>query len=108
MLAADINAKAIVVYTVSGFTARAVAQFRPSCPIMALTPHEHICRQLTLCWGTVPVCSEFYSVTEDMFIGAKKCVIDAGFAGQGDEIIVTTGLPRGNTGSTTLLRVMKL
>lgn len=107
-LAEDINAAAIVAYTQSGFTAFAVAQFRPKCQILAMTANIDTCRQLTLCWGTKTVLLENFSqdYAEKMFEAAKTAAIQAGIANRGDKIVVTAGVPLGTTGSTTLLRVL--
>src|SRR5215208_6666408 len=44
----------IVCFTSSGFTARTVAAYRPSVPILAVTPEAETFRQLSLVWGVVP------------------------------------------------------
>src|SRR5690606_42130111 len=49
--ALDLNAKAIVTSTHSGFTARVVSKYRPKAPIVAVTPTEQVMRGLALCWG---------------------------------------------------------
>jgi pyruvate kinase len=107
-LAADINAAAIVAYTRSGFTAYAVSQFRPECPIIALTPNEKVCRQLALCWGTTAIVTKLFDDTDDMFIEAKKIASETGIANKGDRIILTAGVPMGKAGSTTLIRVLEI
>lgn len=50
-LAKDSKANFIVVYTESGFTARHVAKYRPSIPVITVTTSESIARELTLVWG---------------------------------------------------------
>jgi pyruvate kinase len=46
--AQDLNAKAIVTVTKTGFTAKMLSRFRPSCPIIACAPVERVVRQLSL------------------------------------------------------------
>ncbi len=46
-----IGADAIVCVTDDGHLARALAHFRPACRIVALTPSQHVRRQLALVWG---------------------------------------------------------
>ncbi len=50
-LAKDLDAKAIVAYTNSGFTARAVARFRPDTPILGVTPNVCTYRKMNISWG---------------------------------------------------------
>ena len=54
-LAEALQAKAILVPTFSGSTARAVARLRPRRPIVALTHVDWAMRQLALEWGVTPV-----------------------------------------------------
>ncbi|MEG1806210.1 MAG: pyruvate kinase, partial [Clostridia bacterium] len=50
----DIDAKAIVVCTLTGSTARMVSRFRTPTPILALTTDEKVYRKLNLSWGVTP------------------------------------------------------
>ncbi len=53
--AREINAKAIVCISRSGFTVRAIARFRPEAPILGFSPEERTVRQLTMSWGATPI-----------------------------------------------------
>ncbi|HAK89721.1 MAG: pyruvate kinase [Nitrospirae bacterium GWC2_46_6] len=48
----DIGAKAIVVFTHSGFTAKLLSKLRPEVPIIAFTPDETVLRRMSIYWGT--------------------------------------------------------
>jgi pyruvate kinase len=52
--AREIEAKAIICITRSGFTVRAIARFRPEAPILAFTPEDRAIRQLCMSWGAMP------------------------------------------------------
>lgn len=54
VLAKNLDAKAIVVITKRGNTARAVSRYRPFTPILAFTDAEYVCHQLALSWGVNP------------------------------------------------------
>src|SRR5690606_49644 len=47
----DAELAAIIACTSSGRTARMISRFRPTCPILALTPSERTARQLAMAWG---------------------------------------------------------
>ena len=51
----DQGAQALIVLSVSGNTARLVAKYRPSCPIICVTTDEITARQLHLTRGVYPV-----------------------------------------------------
>jgi pyruvate kinase len=50
-LARALKARVIVIPTTSGGTARQVARFRPSVPILAIAPDVQVARRLALTWG---------------------------------------------------------
>ena len=50
-IAQELNAAAIMSLTKTGSTARNVSKFRPQIPIVAVTPHVDVARQLQLVWG---------------------------------------------------------
>jgi len=52
--AADVQAKALAVFTRGGATALQTARFRPDTPILAFTPSEAVRRRLALAWGVQP------------------------------------------------------
>jgi len=50
-LAREINAKYIIAYTNSGYTAKELTKPRTFTPIITFTPEERVKRELTLVWG---------------------------------------------------------
>ncbi|MDW7998601.1 MAG: pyruvate kinase [Thermodesulfovibrio sp.] len=53
-VAQDIEAKAIVVFTHSGFSALLISKLRPFMPIVAFTPDERVYRRISLMWNVIP------------------------------------------------------
>jgi pyruvate kinase len=107
-LAKDLGAKAIVAYTNSGFTARSVARFRPECPILGLTPSLQTYRKLGISWGVDPGLGTDFSDAEEMFASAAEIAVSRGYAKKGDRIVITSGVPLGQKGSTNLIRVYEI
>ena len=66
-LAQDLEAAAIVAGTSSGLSARLVARFRPSMPVVALTAYEETLRQLALSWGVMPVLAPLCKDSDQLF-----------------------------------------
>lgn len=107
-LAKDIGAKAIVVCTRTGGTARMVSRFRPMIDIIGMTTDERAYRRLALSWGVIPVMSEeFYSV-DVLFHYAKRAAIDTGLVHKGDKIVLTGGTPNGKSGNSNLINVEEI
>ena len=108
LLANHLNAKVIVAFTQSGTTAQEISRFRPSQPIIALSPVEHTLHRLTLNWNVIPYHIAPLSDTDDMIEKATEVVINIKMAGRDDIIVITAGLPVRSTGTTNMIRVKKL
>ncbi|MBV9736046.1 MAG: pyruvate kinase [Acidisphaera sp.] len=107
-VAHTIDAKAIVAFTTSGSTALRVARERPDCPVVSLTPQEVTARRLAVVWGVhALVAGDAHSMSEAVTKAARMARHE-GFAGHGDEIVVTAGVPFGHSGSTNSLRVARV
>lgn len=104
-VAFDLDAQAIITATESGHTARMVSKFRPKAPIVAVTPHAHICRKLALVWGVIPVQSQASGTTDEMLDTSVKTAMQAGLVKSGDLVIITAGVPVREPGTTNLLKV---
>ncbi len=105
LLAREVDAKAIVTPTESGMTARLVSRYRPSHPIIALSPHEETIKQLSLSWGTIPIKVDTFEDTDDMIEKAKRATVEMGFARRGEKIVLTAGLPIGIAGNTNIIKI---
>lgn len=103
--AADLNAAAIMTATQSGATARHVSKFRPTAPIIALTPDAQVARELMVVWGVEPVVVPYTSNIDDM-IDVAADVARRRFGMQaGERVVITAGVKTGEPGSTNLLQV---
>jgi pyruvate kinase len=95
----------IVCLTSSGFTARAVASYRPVVPILAVTPEPETFRQLALVWGVVPVLTQHYPTYESMLPVTREIILKLGLAAVGDRLVLTAGVPFDVAGTTNLLKI---
>ena len=104
LTAMDLDAKAIVIPTQSGYTARMVSRFRPSCILVALAPDERTRRQLAISWGVVAFLTGTVDSSDRLFSMCVDCVKKEGMAKPGDTVVITAGVPIGRTGSTNLIK----
>jgi len=106
--AMDLNAKAIITVTMSGFTAEAISRFKPECPIIGCTVRQEVCRQLNLLWGVVPLQLKQEENTEALFGTAVAEAKKAGYVKTGDVVVITAGVPLGIAGTTNMLHVVEV
>ena len=104
-LAKDLNAKAIVVCTRTGETARMVSRFRANINIIGLTTDLYAYRKLALSWGVYPVMADEYSSIDILFYFAKQSAIKSKLVKKGDIIVITGGTPNGKSGNSNLINV---
>ena len=104
-LASDLNAKAIVVCTRTGATARKVSRFRPNINIIGMTTDIHAYRKLALSWGVLPAFAEEFNSVDILFYFAKQTAIKSGLVKKGDTIVITGGTPNGKSGNSNLISV---
>ncbi|KAF0114194.1 MAG: pyruvate kinase [Rhodospirillaceae bacterium] len=104
-VADTLKAAAIVTYTSSGSTTLRAARERPAVPILCLTADLAVARRLSLVWGThCAVAREIGSFT-DMIRKACRVARRAGFAQEGEGLVITAGVPFGTPGTTNILRI---
>jgi len=96
---------AIVCYTATGSTGLRVARERPKQPVIALTPVKETGRKLAMAWGLHCVLTDEPANQAEMVEKACKIALDEGFAGRGERIIITAGVPLAVPGTTNMLRI---
>ena len=102
----NLEIKAIIVPTQTGNTARKVARYRPSVPIIGITTEWKTERLLTLSWGVIPLKFERKDTTTDMMIDeAVHMSLEKGYVSSGDQVVMISGRISGISGTTNLLKV---
>jgi pyruvate kinase len=106
--AEDLGASAIITATESGHTAEAVAQLRPTVPVLAVTARPQVARRLSVVWGVTAQLMEPAQNTDDMMDKAVRVALATGLVNAGDLVVLTGGVPVGQPGSTNLMRVLTI
>lgn len=103
--ALNLNASAIVAPTESGYTAKIVSKYRPQSPIVAVAANDSVARRLSLVWGVTPVVGERVNTIDDMLDHAVNDAVKTGVVAHGDLVVITAGVPVGESGATNLMKV---
>ena len=100
-----LHCQAIIVFTLTGGTARMVAAPHPVVPIYAFTSNRETGRKLTIVRGVVPFLvkkeRDFLGDLIEIFAILKKDK----YLRKGDRVVLTTGVPLGIPNWTNVLRV---
>jgi pyruvate kinase len=107
-MAIDVDAKGIVVCSVSGKTAMMVSRFRCPVPIIGMTVDPKICRKLALSWGVLPLLVDEFNSMDVMFyhgVSHAKSLLNLQ---KGDRVVLTGGPLNGKTGNTNTIKVEEI
>ncbi len=104
-MAIDVDAKGIVVCSVSGKTARMVSRFRCPVDIIGMTTVRKAYHKLSLSWGVTPVLSQEFSSMDVMFYYALNSAREHLHLQKGDNVVLTGGPINGSSGNTNTIKV---
>jgi len=104
-IADQIGAKVIVAFTAGGTTALRVAKYRPSQPIIAVTPSASVRRKLSVVWGVHAALRPEPGTLEELFAVAEEVAVEMTTIKKGDCLVLTAGVPLMVPGSTNLVKV---
>ena len=104
-MAIDIDARAIVVSSMSGMTVRMVSRFRAPMDIIGMTTNKKAWYQLALSWGVTPVLSDVFNSTDVLFYHAMRAAKTHLNLSSGDSIVMTGGMTNGTSGNTNTIIV---
>jgi pyruvate kinase len=104
--AQDLDLAAIIAVTASGHTARIVSRYRPSAPIIAITPDERVQRSLMLYWGVSALLAPRTDNTDEMITNALESAKERRLVKKDDLVAITAGTAGSEPGTTNLLRIL--
>lgn len=104
-MAIDVDAKCIVVNSITGKTARMVSRFRCPTDIIGTTTNVRAWRQLNMSWGVTPVLCEQYPSLDIVFYQAEQQAKKLLSLNPGDNIVMTGGVINGTVGNTNTIKV---
>jgi pyruvate kinase len=101
------TARAIVVYTQTGTTARILSKLKPPCPIFAFAPSEGVRRLMALYWGVRPLALRFSKSTDRMLLQGERALLAAGLLKRGERVVVVSGTSP-QAGATNLMKLHRM
>ena len=104
----SLECKAIVVPTTSGFTAKRISRFHPSCPIIAITPNKGMVKSLRFYFGIEPVLITDFETFDEVTKKAKEICIDLLGLKKHDCIIVTGSYPLKKVAHTNFIKIEEI
>jgi pyruvate kinase len=108
-IAMDLNVDATIVFTRTGASALQLSRYRPPVPILVAAHDIKTLRKVALVWGcfplkTVPVESGYEELVTDVVREGLR----QGYLKKGGLVVITSGYPFGEPGTTNTLKVLKV
>jgi pyruvate kinase len=107
-LAGDVNARAIVGMTRSGYTAFMCSSFRPKARIYIFSDNPQLINVLGLVWGVQCFHYDKMVSTDDSIRDVNTMLKDKGLVHPGDIVINTASTPLSHQGRTNTVKISKI
>ena len=107
-MAIDLDAKAIVVTSLSGITVRMVSRFRAPTTILGLATSKRVWYKLAMSWGVLPLLTEQFPNIEVLNYYSLRAAKDALHLTDGDTVVMTGGDTSGASGNTNVIRIEQI
>ncbi|AIT61405.1 pyruvate kinase [Corynebacterium doosanense] len=104
-IAERLGARALVVFTTSGDTAKRVARLHSPLPLLVFTPHQHVRSRLALTWGAETFLCKPIEKTEEMMDIIDSELLALPEYSENDMMVVVAGTPPGIAGNTNMIHV---
>jgi len=106
--AEDIEAKALVGMTVSGFTAFKLSSYRPGCKVLIFSDRPHMLSTLNLVWGVNCFYYDKFVSTDETIDDVIQILKKEGEVSAGDLVVNTGSMPLKAKGMTNMLKITRV
>lgn len=106
--AREVNAKVIVCSTLSGVTAKDISNYRPCCPLIAISPNSKIVRGLSINYGIIPMTVGQAETTDELVEISKRACMKALELNDKDKIVIVGTFPLHNVNYTNFLKIEEI
>jgi len=104
----ELNAKAIITPTRTGYTTRLVSRFRPRAQILALSPVPNTVKKLSLVWGADAYLVPDMENAPDLMNLARNYAQKILKLKKGEVVVITAGLPITTPPNTNLVKLERI
>jgi pyruvate kinase len=105
LMSKEVNAKAIISMTKSGYTAFKIASFRPEAKIYIFSDDPDLLNRVNLIWGVRGFIYDKFSTTDETFADVIRILKEAGHLEKGDLVVNTASMPIHEKSRTNALKV---
>ena len=107
-IAEQVNAKAVMTMTHSGYNAFKISSFRPPSKICIFTNNRKILNTLSLLWGVRGYYYDKFVSTDHTISDIKNIIKEKGIVTEGDMVINIASMPITDKGMTNMMRLSRI
>ncbi|MCS5664030.1 MAG: pyruvate kinase [Flavobacteriales bacterium] len=107
-IAEQVDAKAVMTMTHSGYNAFKIASFRPPSKICIFTNNRKIMNTLSLLWGVQGYYYNEFVSTDDTISDIKSIIKEKGVVQEGDMVVNIASMPITEKGMTNMLKLSRI
>lgn len=104
----DVDAKALIGMTRSGYTAFMLSSFRPKSNIYIFSDRKSVLNRLSLCWGVQSYYYDKFVGTDETIKDVQEILTEKGMLNSGDICINTGTMPLNEQGLANMLKITKI
>ena len=105
----DLQAKAILSFTHTGYTPRLLSKLKPEVPLIAISDQESTARRLNLFWGIITDCQNWDEVLDSHLLEKiDDYILEKTDFKKGERIIIVGSIPKLISGRTNFIRVHRI
>jgi pyruvate kinase len=98
VLADELEATILTLWSQGGKTVRLLSKFRPETPVVGISDDPGVCRRMALHYGVLPVRMKRPTGLDNMIADVERMAVGRGWAKPGDLIVVVDSVPLGGFG----------
>ncbi len=107
--AADaLGAKAIVCLTLTGSIARSVARWRPTTPIIAISPRKDVIQRLVMVWGVYGMQNPLFYNTDVLLQDVPQLLKNLNIVKTDEIVVITAGIPINQMRPTNMVKINRI
>ena len=106
--AREVNAKAIICSTLSGTTAKDISNYKPCCPLVAVSPNAKVVRGLSINYGIIPVTVAQADNTDELVEISKRAAMKVLDFDDKDKAVIVGTFPLKDIKYTNFLKIEEM
>ncbi len=100
-----IDPKFMVGFSKSGLTIELLSKYRPSKPILGMSPDESVLRRLTVFRGVYGIQIDLADSSDELFDHANEILTSRGFCSPSDKVVVVSSMPLTGQNRTNMIKI---